>query len=248
MRSIPSLSPMPPSSDLSATNDEHVSQARGHSRDRDQCRLLRSSSSHSPQYSSEKDDKDVDALIDRIRSGIAYTRPRKARNLPCMQTTRFSIPRRTDIYKPSPSQARALLMLDSSHAATLILTSSTHVVYELGVPITSVVAEGLGVLLVHRPSWWVGKPAAEVKAGPHADEKDLRRAEEHLKRIVSQKLNKVAKTARQRAIDWKLKEGLQRQEVGLDMHEANSGDGSRKQGSTINLVRSCEGIQQKSHG
>jgi hypothetical protein len=110
-----------------------------------------------------------------------------------------------------------------SSPATIILTTPDFEVSEMGMPTPYLVSEGAGVRLVHVPQWWVGKSIPEVKAGPHVEEKDVRRAIAHLKGLATKKLKKTSKTAREKEIEHKLEEGLRRQEAGLPMHD---GDGA----------------------
>ena len=72
---------------------------------------------------------------------------------------------------------------------------------------------------IHDPQWWIGKTAAETKAGPLADEYDVRRAAATLKGMQTKKGRKKEMTSREEEMEWKLKEGLRRQKVGLTMSD-----------------------------
>jgi hypothetical protein len=169
-------------------------------------------------FHEEDSEQESSSLLNRIHSGIEYTTSRATKGLPPMQSTRFAIPLRTATYTPSRAHTRALSLLQAG-PATIIRTSPTHVVFELGMPIPYVVSEGAGVRLIHSPHWWVGKSAAEVKAGPHAEEKDVRRATANLKGLATKKRKKVGKTAREREIEAKLAEGLRRLKARLRMYD-----------------------------
>jgi hypothetical protein len=178
--------------------DDDMPRIRGRSRVRGQRRPMRLNPSSLPTpspepsadsageelFSEEDYDHEIDPLLARIQLGIAYTNSRSEKNLPLMQTTRFVIPRPTATYAPSVRHTYALSILSAS-SAILVLTSPTHTVYELGMPTPYIVPEGAGVRLVHTPQWWVGKSAAEVKAGPYANEIDIRRAAGNLKGLVT---------------------------------------------------------------
>jgi hypothetical protein len=73
--------------------------------------------------------------------------------------------------------------------------------------------------------------AAEVKAGPHADEAGVKRAAAHLKGLQTKKGRKKSPTAREKEIDWKLMEGLRRQEAGEKLHDDDSEDEEDLEGS-----------------
>ncbi|EUC47277.1 hypothetical protein COCMIDRAFT_49612, partial [Bipolaris oryzae ATCC 44560] len=104
-------------------------------------------------------------LLTRIQSGLSYTRIQHSLNLPITQTTRFSL-------SPlSPSHLPALRLLRKH--ATRISSSPTHEVYELGIPRPDWVQEG-AIAGVHDAQWWMGKSRAEIKAGPWADEGDVK--------------------------------------------------------------------------
>jgi hypothetical protein len=180
----------------------------------------------SPNEGSSEDENhgadDDDQLLTCIRTGIAYTRAQHTKSRPVMQTTRFEIRLPTDDYVPTPSQAAALVLLSAAYKsghATLIRNSPVIRVYELGVPVPYLVAEGANVVPIHLPHWWVGKSAAEIKAGPHAEERYVRRAAAHLKGQATKrkKAEKDGKTKREREIEDKLEEGVRRQEAGLKM-------------------------------
>jgi hypothetical protein len=153
----------------------------------------------------------MDELLIRIYDGIDYMRSQQRKNLPVMQTTCFCIP----LPPTTPAEGTALVLLhraEEDGLATFILESSFYTVYELGIPVPYLVPEGAGVRLIHSPHWWAGKSAAEVKAGPRTEKKDVRRAAGHLKGLATKKEKKVEKSKRVREIESKLVEGLRRQE------------------------------------
>jgi hypothetical protein len=120
-------------------------------------------------------DDNMDSLLVRTHSGINYTTMRLSQNLPIQQTTRFSIPRRTDDYKPSGTEVAALNLLQArSSPAIIAYQGPCYMVSELGMPNIFVVSEG-GAQLVSTAQWWVGKSAAEIKTGPHVDEDEVRK-------------------------------------------------------------------------
>ncbi|CAE7020644.1 hypothetical protein CFE70_002897 [Pyrenophora teres f. teres 0-1] len=109
----------------------------------------------------------ADELLCRIHSGIRYVAAQHRRDEAIEQTTRFEI----DLSKASFQPALDLLR----RHAILIFPSSRFEVFELGMPRPDWVKEG-GVPGVHDPQWWVGKTAAQIKAGPFAKEHDVKRA------------------------------------------------------------------------
>jgi hypothetical protein len=153
---------------------------------------------------------ETDALITRIRDGIAYTLSQTSNDLQVMQTTRFSIPRKTSAYAPSATETLALSLLEES-PATIISTSPSHIVYELGVPVPYFTREGAGIRLIHTPHWWVGKSAAEVRAGPYADDAEIRKASAKVKELATKQGKKVGKTLRELEIEEKINGALRMQ-------------------------------------
>jgi hypothetical protein len=162
-----------------------------------------------------EDFNETDPLIVRICEGIDYTTSQNSSDLPIMQTTRFSIPLETSTYAPSAVEATALSLLQNS-VATIISTSPSHIVYELGVPVPYFVPEGAGVRLIHTPHWWVGRSAAEVRAGPYGEEADIRKHAAKVKELATKKGKKATKTLKELEIEQKLNEGLRRQAQNLN--------------------------------
>lgn len=158
----------------------------------------------------EDDDseEEQDPLLHRIRSGIDYTRAQGR----CLQSTRFCLLTTRSDSTPDP----ALLQLRRN--ATLICASDSHEVYELSVPRPDWVKEGM-LPGIHDPQWWLDKTATEIKAGPHADEHDLKKAASRVKGSQTRKSKKTTLTVREKEVSWKLKEGMRRQEEGRSMCE-----------------------------
>ncbi|KAG9191349.1 hypothetical protein G6011_09437 [Alternaria panax] len=121
---------------------------------------------------------ETDPLLRRIQSGITYTTSQHGLNLPTAQTTRFHI----STTKPSSLAALNLLRAHS----TLISSSPSFETHELGVHRPDWVGQGI-LPGVHDAQWWVGRSAAEVKAGPWAYEGDVRRAEAVLKGLETKR-------------------------------------------------------------
>jgi hypothetical protein len=167
--------------------------------------------------------EDTDPLITRICKGITYTRLQCFNNLPITQTTRFSIPLRTSDYTPSATEVSALSLLQDS-SAIIIAASASHVVYGIGMPIPYMVPQGAGVRLIHTPHWWVDKSPAEVRAGPHAEEVDTRRAAAKVREMETKMQKKVTKTMREKETERKLEEGLRRQAQGLKLWDEDDGN------------------------
>jgi hypothetical protein len=161
---------------------------------------------------SESEDES-ETLLERIHSCIAYTRAQHALGEAVAQVTRFSV---------STTANLGILSLLRLHG-TLIASAANFEEYELGVPRPDWVAQGI-LPGVHDPQWWVGKTAAEVKAGAHADEAMVKRAAAHLKCLQTKRDKKKGLTAHEKENEWKLKEGLRRQEAGEKMGDWESGD------------------------
>ncbi|OAL05463.1 hypothetical protein IQ06DRAFT_300601 [Phaeosphaeriaceae sp. SRC1lsM3a] len=171
-------------------------------------------------YSLEDDNvEEHDLLLERVKSGIEYTKSRKAQNLPVLQTTRFSIHLAAKKQKPSEAHTAALSLLRAS-PATIIYTAKDREVFELGCKNLYMVAEGVGHTSPIGPQWWVDKSAAEIKAGPLAAEEDLRKAHAKIKELETNRRKRVLPTQKQINMDWKLAEGLRRQKEGLEMFAA----------------------------
>ena len=83
----------------------------------------------------------------------------------------------------------------------------------------------------------MGKSAAQVKAGPHAEEGDVKRAAGHIKGMMTRRERKKEMTGREREIEWKLNEGVRRQEEGLrmwgDIGGGEESDGRESDGSSV---------------
>ncbi|KAF1847093.1 uncharacterized protein K460DRAFT_279972 [Cucurbitaria berberidis CBS 394.84] len=158
----------------------------------------------------EEEEEADDELLCRIQSGIEYVHEQQSKGEAIMQTTRF------ELTTKSPSPALDLLR----RHATLVHTSTTHEVYELGVPRPDWVTAGI-LTGLHDPQWWLNKTVAEVKAGPHAEENDVKRAQGHLKGLQTRKNKKKVLTAREKEIEWKLREGARRQEMSLRMCDSD---------------------------
>ena len=76
-----------------------------------------------------------------------------------------------------------------------------------------------GWLGIHDPQWWVGRSVAEVKAGPWANELEVRRVEGRMRGVEKGRVKRgwkgVGKGERERV--GKLREGLRRQREGVGM-------------------------------
>ena len=152
-----------------------------------------------------------DALVGRIQSGIDYVREQQGKGEAIKQSTRFEF--------TTTSQSRASNLL--RRFATQICASTTHEVYELGVPRPDWVTAGI-LPGLHDPQWWLDKTAAEVKAGPWAEEHDVKRAAANLKGLHTKRNKKKGPTAREKEIEWKLREGNRRQEKKLRMYDTDT--------------------------
>ncbi|KAH3979384.1 hypothetical protein HBI64_180600 [Parastagonospora nodorum] len=171
-----------------------------------------------PNEKSEDGGNKAAELLSRIHEAIEYTRSRMSQGLPLMQTTRFEMWLETVTYKPSDTEVYAFEVLDDS-PATIIFVHPDYIVYELGIPPPDLVVAAVGVVPRHTAQWWVGKSAAQVRAGPWADAVDLRKAEAKVKGMETKRRKQKSgyKTLRQEENDSKLKEGLRRQIAGLAM-------------------------------
>jgi len=78
-----------------------------------------------------------------------------------------------------------------------------------------------GWLGIHDPQWWVGRSVAEVKAGPWADELEVKRVEGRMRGVekgrVKRKRGMKGMGKGERERDGKLREGLRRQREGVGM-------------------------------
>ncbi|KAJ4362460.1 hypothetical protein N0V83_010553 [Neocucurbitaria cava] len=156
----------------------------------------------------EEAGEDYDDLLWRVRSGIKYVLEQQSKGEAIKQATRFEI--------AITSQSRGGDLL--RRYATPIYASTTHEVFELGVPRPEWVTAGI-LPGLHDPQWWLDKSAAKIKAGPWAEEHDVKRAAANLKGLQTRKKKKKGPTAREKDNEWKLREGIRRQERRLKMHD-----------------------------
>jgi hypothetical protein len=173
-------------------------------------------------------DEESDPLLYRVLTGVEYTRAQYAQGRPVMQTTRFVLNTREHIH------GRALRVLREAGRdgiATRVAMDDEREVWEIGVPRPDWVTEGaLGG--VHDPQWWHGLDAAEIRAGPHADDADVNRARTVLKGMETRRKNTLKKSAgekskKQQDTDLKLEEGLGRQQLGLKMNDSDDSETDR---------------------
>jgi hypothetical protein len=171
-----------------------------------------------PNEEGENGEDEAIRSLERIREAIEYTRSRMSQGLPLMQTTRFEMWLETATYKPSKTEVHAFELLGDS-LATIIFVHPDYIVYELGIPPPDLVVAAVGVASRHTPQWWVGKSAAQIRAGPWADAADLRKAEAKVKEMETKRRREKPgyKTLRQEENESKLKEGFRRQNAGLAM-------------------------------
>jgi hypothetical protein len=210
----------PSSSDLSSLPDEDGYSAHNdekQSNHNDEESTLPPGHPSSP-YSNE--DVPGDDLTQRIRAAVLYTRVRRAAGLPVELVTRFYIP----IQPPHPSLA--ILRRLSNEAgrggtgiAHFIFADAVHEVYELGVP-GPVQQDGID------PRWFHSQSRAEVRAGPYAEETNVRAANAVLTARGTRAANAArvngGRTTRQIATETKLAEGMRRQKAGKKMYDSSS--------------------------
>jgi hypothetical protein len=210
----------PSSSDLSSVPDEDGYSPRN---DENQSSRNDEESTPSPDHplsSYSNEDVSGDDLTHRISAAVLYTRVRRAAGLPVESVTRFHIP----IHPPHPSLA--LLRHLSNEAgrggtglAHFIYADAVHEVYELGAP-GPVQQDGVD------PRWFHRQSRAEVRAGPYAEEANVRAANAVLIARDTRAANAARKSGgrktRQFAIETKLAEGMRRQETGMKMSDSSS--------------------------
>ena len=173
-------------------------------------------------------DEEDDPLLYRVLTGVEYTRTQHAEGRPIMQTTRFALNTQEQRHWRALG---ALRRAGREGLATRIAINDEGEIWEIGVPRPDWVTEGaLGG--VHDPQWWHGLDAAEIRAGPHADDTDVNRARAVLKGTETRRRNRLEKTAgekskKEQEIDWKLEEGLRRQRLGLKMNDSDDSDTDR---------------------
>ena len=156
--------------------------------------------------------RQVDELIlGRIRSAIDWTRLCRRKNDPLELHVRFTV---------GVDNFPVLDILRQAYEdgeAEIIFITLDEECYELGIePLPPMDPAGAGI----DPRWWARKNAAEVKAGPLAQEKHIKKAGAALKGLATKRRNddaKGRKTKQQKLNDYKLEEGLRRQERGLPM-------------------------------
>ncbi|KAH7384201.1 hypothetical protein DE146DRAFT_769901 [Phaeosphaeria sp. MPI-PUGE-AT-0046c] len=174
-------------------------------------------------FSGDDDVAEHDSFLERVHSAIEYTNSQLSQHLPILQTIHFSVRLPVDNHKPPESHVTALSLLRSSQAIN-ICTSETHEVFELGCPSPYMVAACVGHTSSTDPQWWMNKSAAEIKAGPLAGKEDVRRAQAKTNELETKRRKRNLPTKKQTDMDWKLVEGLRRQESGLEMFDADDDD------------------------
>jgi hypothetical protein len=111
-----------------------------------------------------------------------------------------------------------MLLRAPSSPATIVYHAPTHTVFELGMPKIFLVPGG-GAQIVAGPQCWVSKSPTEIKAGLHADAREIRKAAATLQGLETNRQNKVGKTKKEEEeeeeTNCKLAEGLRRQQAGL---------------------------------
>jgi hypothetical protein len=166
-------------------------------------------------------DEDENLLLDRILTGLEYTRAQHAQSKPVMQTTRFAINKRENLHQGSALSV--LRQAGLNGFATRVVLSDEHEVWEIGVPRPDWVTEGaFGGL--HDPQWWYGIDAAQVKAGPFPDEADVKKARAALKGAETRRNNRPEKSKKEQDTDWKLKKGRRRQKSRLKINDSDDSD------------------------
>lgn len=170
--------------------------------------------------------EDDDSVLYRILTGLEYSRAQHAKGRPVLQTTRFALNEREHRY---PGSALNVLCQASKrgHATRVAIgffEGDIHELWETGVPRPDWVTEG-AIGGVHDPQWFYGIDAAQVKAGPFATEVDVKKAQATLNGAETRRRNRLEKSQKQVRIDWKLQEGLRRQELGQKMYDSD-GNGS----------------------
>ncbi|KAL6709110.1 hypothetical protein ACN47E_001926 [Coniothyrium glycines] len=155
------------------------------------------------------DENEENLLLDRLYDCIRYDRELRGNNQNARNYTLF------EVLPQSPLWARDLLR----RYGQIILESPARSVYELPAPRPNWVPEG-AFGGVHDAQWWVDKSAAEVKAGPHADERDVKRAASHLKGQATRNKKRKGPSAQKKENTRKLEEGVRRQNNGEQMWDA----------------------------
>ena len=165
--------------------------------------------------------EDDDPLLHRILSGIEYVQAQRVKGEDVMQTTRFVLRRRDHLHPGSAMHV--LWQAQRAGYATLIASSGSSGVWELGIPRPDWVTEGaFGGM--HDPQWFHGKTAAEIKAGPFATQSQASEAAATLQGLATRQRTRTTRTMKQIRIDQKLAEGLRRQEFGVKMYDDDDDD------------------------
>ena len=176
-------------------------------------------SDHSSSSFSDEETPEDD-LTQRIRAAIAYTTISLAAGLEVEVTTQFRVP----LSPPHP--ALSLLRPLSNEPGTggtglahFIYADALEEVYELGMP-GPLQQDGVD------PRWFHGQSRAEVRAGPFAEQADVRAAARVLRGMETRATNVArangGRTNRQAEIVDKLAEGLRRQVAGERMNDSSS--------------------------
>ncbi|KAJ8117305.1 hypothetical protein OPT61_g1463 [Boeremia exigua] len=165
-------------------------------------------------------DEDSDPLLYRVLTGLDYTRSQEAKGEKIMQTTRLVLKEREhrhpesalEILRQARRDGHAVCIAMSYHEADVIE------VWEIGVPRPDWISEG-AFGGIHDPQWFYNKSPAQVKAGPYATDADVDKAQAELGKLAKRKARCVATRKAGIEIEYKLAEGLRRQELRLKMYD-----------------------------
>jgi hypothetical protein len=155
-------------------------------------------------------------VFELIQDGIEYARECALNGQNPLTCRRFEIPLAVSL-----SEVIQTLRDAASERLVHLIWSTPHrECYEEGFRPPPVY--GYPYAAIADPHWWVGRTAAHVKAGPMADEKDIREAEGVVRRRDERRVAAGSKSRRASQIEDKLAEGLRRQTEGLPMCDSDS--------------------------
>ncbi|KAF2637989.1 hypothetical protein P280DRAFT_87430 [Massarina eburnea CBS 473.64] len=181
-----------------------------------------SSSSSSDSEILSSDPEETPNRISRIRDCIAYSRTQRQTDQPYQSTTDFTL---TITHPALTTSLQLLRSAVTSGLAFLVGSTLREETFRIGVrPVIR------GLRSPVDPTWFAVKSRAEIKAGPLADEKDVKKAGTALKGADTRRRNEVkkagrdGKTRKEMEVEDKLAEGLRRQEAGERMHDSSSVD------------------------
>ncbi|KAF2821216.1 hypothetical protein CC86DRAFT_386747 [Ophiobolus disseminans] len=172
------------------------------------------------------DNRTDEERMQLIEECLEYTHSCRVNNDNPRMNRRFQVP----VTFPVSQLLLVLRNATRNGLAGLIWASPNEECYEVGSR-PPPEYDGYPFATIGPPQWWVGKSAAEIKAGPLADDRAIRDAQAVLRHKEKRQVgsencrNKKGNSVSRSRIENKLEAGLRRQEANLPMCDSDGEDG-----------------------